>query len=98
MDHDSNHKREDQEDDKVTIATDGIIPDDCDIPEWVIEESQVLSREVTPPQPLFFRDQGERQDGDCGPTAVIGVLYFVYCLTGCKRTDLESLLTYRAIR
>ena len=48
MDNNSNHKREDQEDDKVTIATDGIIPDDCDIPEWVIEESQVLSREVTP--------------------------------------------------
>ena len=98
LDNDSNHKREDQEDDKVTIATDGIIPDDCDIPEWVIEESQVLSREVTPPQPLFFRDQGERQDGDCGPAAVIGVLYFVYCLTGCKHTELESLLTYRAIR
>ena len=98
MNHDNNHKREDQKDDKIATATDGIIPDDYDIPEWVIAESQVLSREVTPPEPLFFRDQGERQDGDCGPVAVIGVLYFVYCLTGYKRIELESLLTYRAIR
>ena len=44
MNHDSNHKRTDQKNDKVAIATEGIIPDDCAIPEWVIEESQVLSR------------------------------------------------------
>ena len=73
--HDSNHKRVNWEEDKVTTATDGIIPDDYDIPEWVIAESQALSREVTHPEPLFFRDQGGRQDGDCGPAAVIGVLY-----------------------
>ena len=74
LDHGSNHKRKDQEDDKVATATDVFIPDDYDILEWVIAESQALSREVTPPQPLFFRDQKERQDGDCGPAAVIRVL------------------------
>jgi hypothetical protein len=33
------------------------------IPEWVITESREMNREVTPPTHLFFRDQGERQDG-----------------------------------
>ena len=33
LNHDSNHKRTDQEDDKAAIATEGIIPDDCAIPE-----------------------------------------------------------------
>ena len=56
------------------------------------------SREVTPPDLLFFRDQGGRQDGDCGLAAVIGTLYYVYCNTGVRRAELESLLTYRAIR
>ena len=45
------------------------------IPEWVITESREMNREVTPPIQLFFRDQGERQDGDCGPAAAIGTLY-----------------------
>jgi hypothetical protein len=57
-----------------------------------------MSREVTPPEQLFFRDQGTRQDGDCGPAAVIGTLYYTYCKTAIKRTELESLLTYRTIR
>ena len=60
-------------------------------------ESAVEQRGNTPEQ-LFFRNLGERQDGDCGPAAVIVTLYFVYCLTGRKRTELESLLTYRSIR
>jgi hypothetical protein len=68
------------------------------IPEWVITESREMSLEVTPPDQLFFRDQGERQDGDCGPAAVIGTLYYVYCKTGLKQAELESLLIYRAIR
>ena len=68
------------------------------IPEWVIIESRAMSREVTPPAQYFFRNQGERQDGDCGPAAVIGTLYYIYCKTGVKRAELESLLTYRAIR
>jgi hypothetical protein len=29
---------------------------------------------------------------------VIGILYYVYCKIGVKRAELESLLTYRAIR
>ena len=53
---------------------------------------------MTPPDQLFFRDQGERQDGDCGPAAVIGTLYYIYCKAGVTRVGLESLLTYRAIR
>ena len=53
---------------------------------------------MTPQEQLFCRDQGERQDGDCGPAAVIGTLYYLYCQTGLKRTELESLLTYRTIR
>ena len=57
-----------------------------------------MNREVTPPVQFFFRDQGERQDGDCGPAAVIGTLYYIYCKTGVTRVALESLLTYRAIR
>ena len=68
------------------------------IPEWVITESRAMNREVTPPVQLFFRDQGERQDGDCGPAAVIGTLYYIYCKTGVTRVALESLLAYRAIR
>ena len=47
------------------------------IPEWIIAESRDMNREVTPPAHLFFRDQGERQDGDCGPAAVIGTLYYI---------------------
>ena len=47
---------------------------------------------------MLFWDKGERQDGDCGPAAVIGALYYVYCQTGLKRTALESLMTYSAIR
>ena len=53
---------------------------------------------MTPPAYLFFRNAGERQDGDCGLAAVIGALYYVYCQTGLKRKALESLLTYRTIR
>ena len=68
------------------------------IPEWVITESRAMSREVTPPAQYFFRDQGERQDGDCGPAAVIVTLNYIYCKTGVKRAELESPLTYRAIR
>ena len=68
------------------------------IPEWVITESREMNREVTPPAQLFFRDQGERQDGDCGPAAVIGTLYYIYCKAGVTQVALESLLAYRAIR
>ena len=50
------------------------------IPEWVITESRAMNREVTPPAQFFFRDQGERKDGDCGPAAVIGTLYYLYIL------------------
>ena len=57
-----------------------------------------MNREVTPPALLFFRDQGERQDGDCGSAAAIGTLYYIYCKAGVTRVGLESLLTYRAIR
>ena len=53
---------------------------------------------MTPPVQFFFRDQGERQDGDCGPSAVIDTLYYIYCKAGVKRVELESLLAYRAIR
>ena len=68
------------------------------IPEWVITESREMNREVTPPAQLFFRDQGERQDGDCGPAAVIGTLYYIYCKAGVTRVALETLLAYRANR
>jgi hypothetical protein len=97
--HDSYQQHADQEDDKLVIAIDDPFPpDEGEISKWVIAESKALSREITPPEQLFFREQGERQDGDCGPAAVIGTLYFIYCLTGRKRMELESLLTYRAIR
>ena len=52
-------------------------------------ESTALSREVTSPEHLFFRDQGERQDGDCGPAAVIGTIYYIYCKTGIKRAAFD---------
>ena len=68
------------------------------IPEWVITESREMNREVTPPVQFFFRDQGEHQNGDCGPAATIGTLYYIYCKAGVTRVGLESLLTYRAIR
>ena len=64
------------------------------IPEWVITESCEMNREVTPPAQLFFRDQGERQDGDCGPAAVIGTMYYIYCKAGVTRVALETLLAY----
>jgi hypothetical protein len=56
-----------------------------------------MSRQVTPPDQFFFRDQRERQNGDCGPAAVIGTLYYIHCKTGVKRVELESLLAYRTI-
>jgi hypothetical protein len=34
--------------------------DDDGIPAWVMAESKAMSGEVTPPEHLFFRDQGER--------------------------------------
>ena len=71
---------------------------DDGIPAWVIAASKTMSREVTPPEHLFFRDQGERQDEDCGPAAVIGTLYYIYCKTGIKRATLKSLLTFSDIR
>ena len=46
------------------------------IPGWVITESREMNREVTPPAQLFFRDQGERQDGNCRPAAVIGITIY----------------------
>ena len=52
------------------------------IPEHILAMSRELSKEVTPPVHLFFRDAGGRQDGDCGPAVVIGALYYVYCQTG----------------
>ena len=64
----------------------------------LINESREMNREVTPPAHLFFRDQGERQDGDCGPAAVVGTLYYIYCKAGVTRVALDTLLTYRAIR
>ena len=68
------------------------------ISEWVITESREMNREVTPPAQLFFRDQRERQDGDCGPAAVICAMYYIYCQAGVTRVALETLLAYRAIR
>ena len=44
-----------------------------DIPEWILEENIRLNRAITPPADQFIRDQGERNDGDCGPAAVIGL-------------------------
>jgi hypothetical protein len=72
--------------------------DFSNIPEHILAESREMSREVTPPAQLFFHDHEERQDGDCGPAAAIGTLYYVYCQTGLKRTALESLPTYRTIQ
>ena len=79
-----------------SVATDPV--EEEAIPEWVITESRKMSREVTPPALVFFRDQGERQDGDCGPAAAIGTLYYIYCKAGVTRVGLESILTYRVIR
>ena len=53
---------------------------------------------MTPPAQFFFRNQGERQGGDCGPAVVICTLYYIYCKTGVKRAELESLIAYHAIR
>ena len=72
--------------------------DDDEIPEWVTAECRTMSREVTPPEQFYSYNQEGRQDGDCGPAAVIGTLYYIYCKAGVKRVELESLLAYRAIR
>ena len=82
----------------ITTETEITSQVSSDIPEWVLAESEAMSREVIPPTQCFFRDSGEHQDGDCCPAAVIGTLYYVYCQTGVKRTALESLMTYSAIR
>ena len=79
-----------------SVATDPAVEEE--IPAWVITESCEMNREVTPSAQLFFCDQGERQDGDCGSAAAIGTLYYIYCKAGVTRVGLESLLTYRAIR
>jgi hypothetical protein len=85
------------------IATDTVermehtVQDDAELPEWVIAESRAMSREVTPPDQFFFRDQGERKGRDCGPVAVISTLYYICCKTGIKRAELEALLAYHEI-
>jgi hypothetical protein len=81
----------------ITTETEITSQVSSDIPEWVLAESEAMSREVIPPTQCFFRDSGEHQDGDCCPAAVIGTLYYVYCQTGVKRTALKSLMTYSAI-
>jgi hypothetical protein len=72
--------------------------DVSNIPEHILAESREMNKGVTPPVYLFFRYEGEQQDGACGPAAVIGALYYVYCQTGLKRKVLESLLMFHAIR
>ena len=37
-----------------------------DIPEWILEDNIHLNRTITPPAEQFIRDQGERNDEDCG--------------------------------
>jgi hypothetical protein len=49
-----------------------------------------MSKEVTPPVHLFFRDEEELQDGDCGPASVIGALYYVYCLSTGVTSNVPS--------
>ena len=48
-----------------------------DIPEWILEENLQLNRSIAPPEGQFIRDQGERNDGDCGPAAVIGAVFYL---------------------
>jgi hypothetical protein len=64
-----------------------------DIPEEAIAGNIGLSREVN----LFFRDQGERQDGDCGPAAVNGALYYLNFRRDTNTTELDGLLNYQEI-
>ena len=52
--------------------------DVSDIAEHINAKRREMSREVTPPEQIFCCDQGERQDGDCGPAAIIGTLYCLY--------------------
>ena len=48
-----------------------------DILEWILEDNLHLNRNITPPAEQFIRDQGEQNDGDCRPAAVIGALFYL---------------------
>ena len=70
-----------------------------DIPEWLLEENIRLNRAITPPAEQFIRDQGERNDGDCGPAAVIGALFYLGSRADTRlRQGLMERLSYTVVR
>ena len=70
-----------------------------DIPEWLLEENIRLNRAITPPAEQFIRDQGERNDGDCGPAAVIGALFYLGSRADTRlRQGLMDRLSYTVVR
>ena len=70
-----------------------------DIPEWILEDNIRLNRAITPPAEQFIRDQGERNDGDCGPTAVIGALFYLGSRADTTlRQGLMEWMSYKVVR
>ena len=69
------------------------------IPEWILEENRQLNRSVTPPEGNFIRDQGERNDGDCGPAAVIGAVFYLGSRADRRlNQSLKKRLSYEVVR
>ena len=70
-----------------------------DIPEWILEENLHLNRSITPPEGQFIRDQGERNDGDCGPAAVIDAMFYLGSRADSRlRQTLIERLSYEVVR
>ena len=73
--------------------------DVSDIPEWILADNLQLNRSITPPEGQFIRDQGERNDGDCGPAAVIGAVFYLGSRADSKlRQTLMERLSYEVAR
>ena len=69
------------------------------IPEWILEKNRQLNRSVTPPDRHFIRDQGERNDGDCEPAAVIGAVFYLGSRAGSRLNQtLKERLSYEVVR
>jgi hypothetical protein len=70
-----------------------------DLPEWILEGNHHLNRSITPPAGQFIRDQGEQNDGDCGPATVIGAVVYLGSRADSRLIQtLMERLSYEVVR
>jgi hypothetical protein len=70
-----------------------------DLTEWILEGNLHLNRNITPPAGQFIKDQGERNEGDCGPVSVIGAVFYLGSRADSRlRQTLMQRLSYEVVR